>query len=678
MAGISSNEFLASLNVKAVPPRTVRKKKAEIPAQEIEAVADEKSLSETTASFFAPDILSKTPEPARQETSGEKRIRTAAYIRVSTDSEAQEDSYEAQERYFARLLDNHPEWKNAGIYSDFGISGTQKDTRTGFTRLIRHCEQSRIDKIVCKSISRFSRNTLQCLETLRHLKELGVFVTFEKEGLDTGDTVSEFILTTLTAIAQEESRSISTNIRWGIEKRNPKGEVANQDIYGYRFTGEWQTMESGYKLRELEIVEEEAEVVRRIFAMFLDGLGATEIARKLNRENVPPPKALLFKTPQRRSVKKGIEQGWTASRIRGILDQERYCGDVLTQKVITDDYLTHKQRVNKEGIGQYYIKDHHPAIVSREEYEQVKAIRQPGTRKSKGRSFHAFSGRLICPRCGRFFYVTNAQVHPIWRCPSSASTVKHICDAEKVYEEQIVRMFRKAFLERFQLAPAAIPKDTDLFLGRFTVAVSFTQAADSFVQQMIGRLESIQEFDHVESDRHLKLKYINALAKEIDAEKKAKERAQAELEALKIRWEVFAEDADRSREKAIRKQIKDADEMIRKATAEKKEKEAELDALEKVWQQQEADYVLRDKAIAWMKGLPEGREGTVQFLNGLTDTYVGAFAMSITIHDPLHYTVQWFDGTESDVEMYSNIEGWQYTSDYWDGTKMARKKGRRK
>ena len=168
----------------------------------------------------------------------EKTVRVAAYIRVSSTNPAQEDSYEMQERYFMSLLARSTGWTSAGIYSDHGISATSREKRTGFNRLLRHCKQGKIDRVICKSISRFARNTQDFLVALRTLKENGVTILFEREAMDTADAYSEFILTTLAAIAQEESRSISANIAWSNQKRFPAGNVCNKDIYGYEFRNE--------------------------------------------------------------------------------------------------------------------------------------------------------------------------------------------------------------------------------------------------------------------------------------------------------------------------------------------------------------------------------------------------------------------------------------------------------
>ena len=179
------------------------------------------------------------------------RLNVAAYIRVSTDSTDQEYSYETQERYFNQLIENHPDWNAVGVYSDYGISGTSSDKRTGFKRLMRHCGEGKIDRVVCKSISRFARNTTDFMTALRTLRENNTTILFEKENLDTADPTSEFILTTLGAIAQEESRSISGNITLGNKMRFKRGDVRNEVIYGYRYNGEMVTSASGYQYKDV-------------------------------------------------------------------------------------------------------------------------------------------------------------------------------------------------------------------------------------------------------------------------------------------------------------------------------------------------------------------------------------------------------------------------------------------
>ena len=621
-------------------------------------------------------------------------LRVAAYIRVSSDSSDQENSYETQDKYFSGLLSKNPEWTSAGVYSDYGISGTDKQHRTGYKRLLRHCREEKIDRIVCKSISRFARNTSDFMTALNTLHDHQVTILFEKEGLDTADPTNDFILTTLAAIAQEESRSISSNIRWGNQKRYPKGQARNYDIYGYCYAkGEdaFETMEDGYQIHRVEIVEEEAAIVRRIFQEVEDGERYSDIARRLNYEHIPAPDQgkAKRKIRGRTTVKEGIETGWTSPMISRMITLERYCGDALLQKTYTPDFLTHKSRVNNGEMPQYLVRDHHPAIISREQFERVQKVRQGNAARfgNRGkRTDHPFSGRLICAHCGRAFNIRNASHYPIWFCPTSAlNNGKGVCHAEKIYEEQAVRMFRKAFTDRFHLLSEPVLDDVtaaDILSGRYGEEESprchFDQRADRFVEQIRQRLVNIQKMDFMERDRGFLKRQIEALKVTISEAESRRRILTTQRDTLGIRKELLNDAmVDGSTLDALENRIQEESDRIRNAEKEKEKLEQRLSHLESYWEQLEAGHEERDRALEWIETLPEGQEGTVAFLNGLTSAYVKAFALSITVHDPLHYTVHWFDDTSTDVEMYSNVEDYRCTAAYFDGQRM-REKYRRK
>lgn len=621
-------------------------------------------------------------------------LRVAAYIRVSTDSSDQENSYETQDRYFTELLSRNPEWISAGVYSDYGISGTNKQHRTGYKRLLRHCREGKIDRIVCKSISRFARNTSDFMTALNILHEHQVTILFEKEGLDTADPTSDFILTTLAAIAQEESRSISSNIRWGNQKRYPKGQARNYDIYGYRYAeGEdaFETMEDGYQIHRVEIVEAEAAIVRRIFQEVEDGERYSDIARRLNYEHIPAPDQgkAKRKIRGRTTVKEGIETGWTAAMISRMITLERYCGDALLQKTYTPDYLTHKTRKNEGEMPQYLVRDHHPAIISRDQFERVQKIRQGNAaRYGNGgkRTDRPFSGRLICAHCGRAYNIRNASHYPIWFCPTSAlNNGKAVCHAEKIYEEQAVRMFRKAFTDRFHLLSEPVLDDVkvaDIMSGRYGEEdgpmCGFDQRADSFVEQIRQRLVNIQKMDFMERDRGFLKRQIEALNLTISEAADRRRILSTQRDTMEIRRELLNDELVDERElAALKERIEGESARIREAEEDREKLEQRLTHLERYWEQLEAGHEERDRALEWIGTLPKGREGTIAFLNGLTSTYVKAFALSIIVYDPLHYTVHWFDDTSTDVKMYSNIEDYRCTAVYFDGQRM-REKYRRK
>lgn len=430
-------------------------------------------------------------------------LRVAAYIRVSTDSAEQENSYEVQEQYFRRTLKAHSGWISAGIYSDYGLSGTEYSRRMGYRRLLRHCKEGKIDHIMCKSISRFARNTLDFISALEVLKEHHVTIYFEKENLDTAEASKDFVLKVLAAISQEESRSISENIRWGFSKRYSRGEARNVEIYGYRFTGEVIETESGYRYKAVEIVEEEAAVVKRIFQEIADGSSYAETARRLNQDEIPAPDSSA-----------AVTQGWTARDISQMIRLERYTGDLLLQKTFTSDHLTHRTRKNLGELPQYYVQNHHPEIIDRELYEKVQKIREINSRRyNRGgeQKPRAFSRCLICAECGRFFHVRNTKSRPIWFCPSSAlNNGKIVCHSERIYEERIAYIFCRAIRKRF---------------GR---QMNFSTEADTFIRQMLARMKEFKRMDKFEKELFSLKNQLSSMEngmkseKEINADKERK------------------------------------------------------------------------------------------------------------------------------------------------------------
>lgn len=608
------------------------------------------------------------------------KLNVAAYIRVSTDASDQENSYETQERYFNQLIESNPEWNPIGVYSDYGISGTVKEKRVGFRRLLRHCKEGKIDRIVCKSISRFSRNTADFMTSLNILHENNVTILFEKENLDTADPTSDFILTTLAAIAQEESRSISKNINLGNKMRYPKGEVKNVVIYGYRYNGKMVTTPSGYQYKDIEIVEEEAAVVRRIFQEVAEGNSYMDIARGLNKDKIPAPQTDAVKARKKNS-KKGqlnsdLEEGWTGRAISQMIKRERYTGTVLIQKNYTVDFLSHDVQKNRGELPQYLAKNHHPAIISEELFEEVQQIRKANASKTRTgikRVEKPFSGRIICGECGRFFQARNSKNYPIWACPTAHSNNgKRICHTERIYEEQIVRAFRKVIIERFRLSVQPIHdnvKVADIMSGRFTDQFdAFTRDADDFVSQMIQRMENFQKIDFMERDRAFYKRQISTLQVGIDSSEKKIRLIESQNDVMKTRRELLG---DESIDESVIQSNAQKLEILKKKTnrdmAEKKQLEERLDYLENYWEDLESDHERRERAIEWMKQLPQNREGVVQFLNGVTTDYCKAFLLSVTVHSPLSYTFHWYDDTKTEVLMYSNVEDYRYTASYFDG-----------
>ena len=311
-----------------------------------------------------------------------KKKRVAAYARVSTEKDEQQNSYDAQIDYYTTLIRNNPEWEFVDIYSDEGITGTSIKNRDGFNRMIDDALAGKIDLILTKSVSRFARNTVDSLTTVRKLKEKGIEVYFEKENIYTLDAKGELLITIMSSLAQEESRSISQNTTWGQRKRFADGKMslAYSNFLGYR---------RGAELGDMEIVEEEAVIVRRIYSEFLAGKTPYDIAKHLTEDGIPTP---MGKTK------------WHTTVIESILKNEKYKGDALLQKTVTTDFLTHTHKRNEGEAPQFYVEKNHPAIVRPEVFEMVQEeFRRRKAAGGRMQCVSIFSGRIVCEDCGGFY-----------------------------------------------------------------------------------------------------------------------------------------------------------------------------------------------------------------------------------------------------------------------------------
>ena len=292
--------------------------------------------------------------------------RVAGYARVSTDSEEQLTSYEAQVDYYTQYIKANPEWQFVAVYTDEGISATNTKHRDGFNRMVQDALDGKIDLIVTKSVSRFARNTVDSLTTVRKLKEKGVEVYFQKENIYTLDSKGELLITIMSSLAQEESRSISENVTWGQRKRFADGKVSMpyRHFLGYRKGADGLP----------EIVPEEAELVRRIYRMFMQGKTPHAIGKILTAEGIPTPAG---------------KEKWQSSTIESILQNEKYRGDARLQKKFTVDFLQKKMKVNEGEVPQYYVENSHPAIIDPEEWDLVQA--EFSRRKALGSRYSAAS-----------------------------------------------------------------------------------------------------------------------------------------------------------------------------------------------------------------------------------------------------------------------------------------------
>lgn len=364
----------------------------------------------------------------------EKKIRVAAYCRVSTEQEEQENSFKNQVEYYTRYIESHPEYKLSGIYADEGISGTNTKKREEFKRLISDCEAHKIDMVITKSISRFARNTQDCLENYRKLKNLGITLIFEKENINSSDTTGELLLTILSSLAQDESRNISENCKWGIRSKFQKGIP---HINTYKFWG-FDKDENG----RLVVNEEEAKLVRRIYKKVMEGFACGTIAARLNEEGVPG----VIGKPK-----------WLPVTIKGILQNEKYMGDSLLQKNYTVNFLTKKQVKNDGEITQYYVEDSHPGIISKDYWNAVQQEfeRRDGFMEKHhlvhfgyGRDMRQFSSKIICGKCGAAY---GGKAHkdrneePYWQCKTRCTEGVCHCNGDNVTEKVIYRAFTSAW-----------------------------------------------------------------------------------------------------------------------------------------------------------------------------------------------------------------------------------------
>lgn len=369
--------------------------------------------------------------------------KVCAYCRVSTEDECQVSSFDLQVDYYTKLIKSNTNWDFAGVYSDYGKSGTSTNKRNEIKQMIDDCKQGKIDLIITKSISRFARNTLDCLGYMRELKSLDppVGIYFEKEKLDTLDPKNELLLTILSSLAQEESRSISENLKWSIQKSFQAGKARcpTQFLIGY------DKDEYG----NMVINEAEAMIIRRIFREYMEGKGLRLIANELKAEGVPSGRG---------------GSNWGKSSIMHILKNERYCGDVLMQKNITVDFLTHKQIENKGQLPKYFIENHHPAIISKDEWNTVQneiirrfeiTTKDPILRQGYS-NISVMSNRLFCGECGQplIRHTTTLtskgkkEKITVFRCRATSSKSRKKAGCEPCYARRMQeRKLEEAFMQ---------------------------------------------------------------------------------------------------------------------------------------------------------------------------------------------------------------------------------------
>ena len=370
-----------------------------------------------------------------------ERKKVAAYARVSEEKGRTLHSLSAQISFYSSYIQKHREWQYAGVYADEGISGTT-DNRAEFRRMLENCEQGKIDIILTKSISRFARNTVDLLETVRHLKELGIEVRFEKEGINSLSEDGELMLTLLASFAQEESRSTSENVKWAIRKGFEQGKTNSFCIYGYRWDGE-----------QFNIVPEEAEVIRLIYDNFLKGLSAEQTEMQLKEMG----------------IKSYTGGHFSNTSIRAILRQERYTGNMLLQKTYIENHITHKSKINRGELPMYYAENTHPAIINLEIFEKVQAEiarrKELGVFANWSINTTCFTSKVKCGNCGVSYRRSgkrqrkkSSQVYYIWTCQTKDRKGVSACGAKNIPERILQKVCAQVLgLEEF---------DEDVFLDR--------------------------------------------------------------------------------------------------------------------------------------------------------------------------------------------------------------------
>ncbi|HEY9059240.1 MAG TPA: recombinase family protein [Pseudobacteroides sp.] len=493
-------------------------------------------------------IPANKPRFSAQNQGVTRKRNVAAYARVSTDKEEQQTSYEAQVDHYTKHIKSNPEWNFAGIYSDEGISATNTKKREGFKRMIADALDGKIDLILTKSVSRFARNTVDTLTTVRKLKEKGVEVFFEKENIYTLDSKGELLITIMSSLAQEESRSMSENIQWGRRKSFADGKVS---LPYSKFLG-YEKGADGLP----QIVESEAVIVRRIYNEFLEGKTANDIAKRLTEECVPTP---------------GGCQNWQPHTVQSILTNEKYKGDAILQKTFTVDFLNKKKKINEGEVPQYYIENSHPAIVEPCVFEMVKEEFARRAEGGKMISCSILSGRIVCGDCGGFYgrkvwHAGSEYAKTVWHCNNKFQKRKY-CSTPTLKEEAIKKAFVAAFnhiidnkaeiFENYELCLDAITDDST-----FRSEIKEIDKQCSEIETLIEKLIAANARTQLEQDEYNK-SYNNYVAR---YDKLQKRRAELGSEIAKCAAKRVTVSAFLSELKKHNTPLADFDDRIWQAT----------------------------------------------------------------------------------------------------------------
>lgn len=479
--------------------------------------------------------------------------KVAAYCRVSTDSEEQQNSYEAQVDYYTKYIKGREEWDFVDVYADEGITGTSTKKRTDFKRLLADCEAGKIDLIITKSIARFARNTLDCLQVVRQLKEKGIGVLFEKENINTLDNKSEVILTILASIAQDEIRNLSENVAWGKRRSAENGNVS---VAYSRFLGYTKGENGG-----LKVVPEEAETVKLIYTMYLEGKAPNYIANYLTAQGI--------KTPAGKDI-------WRTCTIFNILQNEKYHGDALLQKTYIADYLTKAVKVNHGELPQYYIENSHEAIIPKAMFDMVQEeMKKRGGRHKQCQTGHAFSSKIICGDCGGYFgrkvlHSNTKYRRIVWRCneqyKAKGSKTCSMCYLdERVIKTAFVNMFNALFGHRAEvLSTLETVVESVLMEDNTEVALQdkqiYISGLETELRNLIAQNAAVAQDQEEYTKRFERLNAKYERAKEDAAQLQQKQRQTvARLQSIKLYFETL---------KSCPEMLKEFDERVFNATVE--------------------------------------------------------------------------------------------------------------
>jgi len=408
-----------------------------------------------------------------------KKLRVAAYCRVSTDTDEQATSYEAQVSHYTEYINQHSGWELAGIYADDGISGTNVKKREEFKRMIDDCMAGNIDMVITKSISRFARNTVDCLQYIRELKERNIPIIFEKENINTMDSKGEILITIMSSLAQQESQSLSQNVKLGYQFRFQQGKITVNCNWFLGYTRD--------KDGKLVIVPEEAEVVKRIYREYLEGKSTAAIAAGLEKDGIL--------TGARRKK-------WYGTTVEKILKNEKYIGDAMLQKTYTTDCLTKRRVVNDGIVPQYYVENNHEAIIPRQLFMQVQEELQrrahlrteDGKTKRVYSSKYALSSIVYCGKCGDLFrrvaWKARGASYNKWRCASRIEKgPKEGCNAEAISETEIqnavVRAINKTLGGREQFLVQLQNNIEDVLNGDSTATLEYIDQRMAELQEKL-------------------------------------------------------------------------------------------------------------------------------------------------------------------------------------------------